>query len=74
MIKKIKDIDYINNLSNYKVTLNNFNKVIVDPPRSGLTNSVISTILKINPKNRISGQTVSYSGFSGKNRERNVIL
>ena len=28
MIKKIKDIDYINNLSNYKVTLNNFNKVI----------------------------------------------
>lgn len=28
MIKEIKDIDYINNLSNYKVTLNNFNKVI----------------------------------------------
>lgn len=28
MIKEIKDINYINNLSNYKVTLNPFNKVI----------------------------------------------
>ncbi len=28
MIKEIKDINYIKNLSNYKVTLNPFNKVI----------------------------------------------
>ena len=28
MIKEIKDINHINNLSNYKVTLNPFNKVI----------------------------------------------
>ena len=28
MIKEIKDINYINNLSNYKVTLNPFNKVM----------------------------------------------
>ena len=28
MIKEIKDIDYINNLSEYKVTLNSFNKII----------------------------------------------
>lgn len=51
-INNIQNTEFIlGDASNIKFSkYNNFNKVIVDPPRSGLTNSVISTILKINPK------------------------
>ena len=51
-INNIQNTEFIlGDASNIKFSkYNNFNKVIVDPPRSGLTNSVISTILKINPE------------------------
>lgn len=51
-INNIQNTEFIlGDASNFKFSkYNNFNKVIVDPPRSGLTNSVISTILKINPE------------------------
>lgn len=51
-INKINNVKFILNDSTKAITkLNkNFSKVIVDPPRSGLTKTVIDNILKINPE------------------------
>ena len=51
-INKINNVKFLLNDSTKAITKLNkkFTKVIVDPPRSGLTKVVIDNILKINPK------------------------
>ena len=51
-INKIDNVKFILNDSTKVVSKLNkkFSKVIVDPPRSGLTKTIIENILKVNPE------------------------
>ena len=49
-VNNLHNVDFLLcNASDINLINNSFNKIIVDPPRSGLTKEVINTIFKINP-------------------------